>query len=200
MPIMRGTVAKRCSCKPEVDSRGRRKACQIKHGSWGYTVDLGPGPNPTGEIVARRQRTRFGFPTKKDAEQACRVLDANARARCRGQQHDQMTFPPTGWPARSPTACAPPPPHLRRPLTIFHSPARLPAAARPDPTISRCVARVQADRGRRATCGASTRHCARARRRRQAAADPDQPAVGVTLLKGPTRPAGSRARLLHADE
>lgn len=77
---MRGTVAKRCSCKPEVDSRGRRKACQIKHGSWGFTVDLGPGPNPAGEIVARRQLTRFGFPTKKDAEQAlAEVLDANAK-------------------------------------------------------------------------------------------------------------------------
>lgn len=77
---MRGTVTKRCSCKPELGSRGRRKACQIKHGSWGYTVDLGPGPNPRGEIVARRQLTRFGFATKKDAEKAlAEVLDANAK-------------------------------------------------------------------------------------------------------------------------
>jgi len=77
---MRGSVRKRCSCPPEVDARGRRKACSIKHGSWGYTVDLGPGLGPDGVHVERRQVTRFGFTTKKDAEKAlAEVLYANAR-------------------------------------------------------------------------------------------------------------------------
>ena len=77
---MRGSVRKRCSCPPELDARGRRKACSIKHGSWGYTVDLGPGLGPDGVHLERRQVTRFGFPTKKDAEKAlAEVLDANAR-------------------------------------------------------------------------------------------------------------------------
>ena len=77
---MRGTVRKRCQCPAAVDSRGRRKACPEKHGSWGYTVDLGPGPNPDGEHVARRQLTRFGFATKKDAEKAlAEVIDASSR-------------------------------------------------------------------------------------------------------------------------
>jgi len=77
---MRGTVRKRCQCPPEFDTRGRRKACQVRHGSWGYTVDLGPGPNPEGEHVERRQMTRFGYATKKEAEKAlAEVLDANAR-------------------------------------------------------------------------------------------------------------------------
>ena len=75
---MRGSVRKRCSCPPELDARGRRKACTIKHGSWGYTVDLGPGLGPDGVHVERRQVTRFGFTTKKDAEKAlAQVLDAN---------------------------------------------------------------------------------------------------------------------------
>jgi integrase len=77
---MRGSVRKRCSCPAELDARGRRKACTIKHGSWGYTVDLGPGLSPDGVHLERRQVTRFGFPTKKDAEKAlAEVLDANAR-------------------------------------------------------------------------------------------------------------------------
>ena len=73
---MRGSVRKRCSCPPELDARGRRKACSIKHGSWGYTVDLGPGLGPDGVHVERRQVTRFGFPTKKDAEKALAEVQA----------------------------------------------------------------------------------------------------------------------------
>ena len=77
---MRGTVRKRCQCPAVFDSRGRRKACPEKHGSWGYTVDLGPGPNPDGEHVARRQLTRLGFATKKDAEKTlAEVIDASSR-------------------------------------------------------------------------------------------------------------------------
>jgi integrase len=77
---MRGSVRKRCPCPPEFDQRMRRKACTQKHGSWGYTVDLGPGLNPKGDHVERRQLTRFGFGTKKEAERAlAEVLDAAAR-------------------------------------------------------------------------------------------------------------------------
>jgi hypothetical protein len=77
---MRGSVRKRCGCPTQTDARGRPKACSKSHGSWGYTVDLGPGPNPDGTSATRRQMTKGGFATKKEAEDAlAAILDATAK-------------------------------------------------------------------------------------------------------------------------
>src|SRR5688572_1222086 len=56
---VKGSVYKRCPCPVEYDSRGRRKACKRKHGSWYYVADLGPGPGGR-----RRQERRGGYATQ----------------------------------------------------------------------------------------------------------------------------------------
>ena len=63
---MRGSTQKRCSCAPEYDARGRRKACKRRHGSWSYRLDVGIDP-ATGK---RRQERRSGFATQAEAEAA----------------------------------------------------------------------------------------------------------------------------------
>jgi hypothetical protein len=72
---MRGSVYKRCTCPAAVDSKGRRKACKLSHGSWYYVADLPPAPDGL-----RRQDKRGGFATKAAAEQAlAAVLDEASR-------------------------------------------------------------------------------------------------------------------------
>ncbi len=61
-------IAKRCSCPPGAARDGRRVPCprlrEARHGSWGFVVDLGTGPDGK-----RRQLRRGGFATKAAAEQ-----------------------------------------------------------------------------------------------------------------------------------
>lgn len=65
---MKGSSYKRCSCPPEHDARGRRKACKKAHGSWYYVVDVtGPGGR-------RRQVKRGGFATQREAQAALAEL------------------------------------------------------------------------------------------------------------------------------
>ncbi|RZU16437.1 site-specific recombinase XerD [Kribbella rubisoli] len=66
---MKGSTFKRCSCLVEYDTRGRRKACNKRHGSWSFVVDVGADPK-TGN---RRQVRRGGFRTQDEAQKA---LDA----------------------------------------------------------------------------------------------------------------------------
>jgi len=77
---MRGSVRKRCSCPARRDSRGRLLACTKNHGSWIYTVDLGPGLGADGKPVVRRQVVKGGFPTRQAAEAAlAAVIDQTSR-------------------------------------------------------------------------------------------------------------------------
>lgn len=59
---MRGSVYKRCPCR---DKHGRRvKGCKKSHGSWGFTLDVGSGPQ-----AGRKQVSRSGFRTRDEAEE-----------------------------------------------------------------------------------------------------------------------------------
>jgi len=66
-------IAKRCSCPPVYDGDGRRVPCprlrEARHGSWGFVLDLGAGPDGK-----RRQVRRGGFATKTAAEVALTQL------------------------------------------------------------------------------------------------------------------------------
>lgn len=68
---MSGHVYKRCSCGIQRDAEGKRLACSRSHGSWTFVADV-PADGPQ----KRRQHTKGGFATKKDAEQALRVFQA----------------------------------------------------------------------------------------------------------------------------
>ncbi len=70
---MSGHVYKRCSCATQRDASGRRLTCPRSHGSWTFVADV-PGDGPQ----KRRQHTKGGFATKKDAEQALRAFQATA--------------------------------------------------------------------------------------------------------------------------
>ena len=63
---MRGSTSKRCHCPPQYDARGRRKACNKRHGSWSYVLDVGRDPN-SGQ---RRQQRKSGFQTQAEADTA----------------------------------------------------------------------------------------------------------------------------------
>src|SRR5687768_172252 len=63
---MKGSVAKRCACPALYDARGRRKACNKRHGSWTFVIDVGVNP-ATGK---RRQLRKGGFRTQAEAESA----------------------------------------------------------------------------------------------------------------------------------
>lgn len=66
-------IIKRCSCPPADDGDGRRVRCprltESRHGSWGFVVDVGTGPDGR-----RRQVRRGGFATKAAAEVALTQL------------------------------------------------------------------------------------------------------------------------------
>ena len=61
--VMKGSTYKRCPCPVQYDSKGRRKNCPKRHGSWVYIADIGPDPK-TGK---RRQQRRGGFRTQDEA-------------------------------------------------------------------------------------------------------------------------------------
>lgn len=63
---MKGSTSKRCQCDPEYDSKGRRKNCPRKHGSWSFVLDAGKDP-ATGK---RRQVRKSGFRTQNEAAAA----------------------------------------------------------------------------------------------------------------------------------
>lgn len=70
---MAGHVYKRCKCPVRRDDNGRRLPCPKPHGSWTYVA------NVQGEAGAkRRQVTKGGFRTKRDAEAALRAFLCNA--------------------------------------------------------------------------------------------------------------------------
>ncbi len=78
---MKGSVYKRCPCPVERDTRGGRKACKLRHGSWTFVADV---PGVGGR---RRQVKRGGFETKAAAEAAlAAVVDEASRGRT---SHDE---------------------------------------------------------------------------------------------------------------
>jgi integrase len=68
-----GHVYKRCSCPVQRDERGRRLTCSKAHGSWTWVADV-----PVDEGSRRRQVTKGGFTTKRDAEAALRAYLVDA--------------------------------------------------------------------------------------------------------------------------
>jgi integrase len=72
---MKGSTYKRCACPVEYDSRGRRKACSKRHGSWAFVADIGPEPK-TGK---RRQQRRGGFRTQAEAAAALEKVIGKVR-------------------------------------------------------------------------------------------------------------------------
>lgn len=59
---------KRCSCPPLRDGSGRKLSCQKSHGTWTYVADA----PADGMTARRRQVSKGGFKTKRDAEAALR--------------------------------------------------------------------------------------------------------------------------------
>jgi integrase len=72
---MKGSTFKRCGCPVEYDSRGRRKACNKRHGSWSFVADAGKDPQ-TGK---RRQVRRSGFRTQQEAQAELEKLIGKVR-------------------------------------------------------------------------------------------------------------------------
>ena len=73
---MSGHVYKRCPCPPQRDGAGRKLTCPRPHGSCTYVASIAPdGPTP------RRQHTKGGFATKRDAEQALRAFPLDVPVR-----------------------------------------------------------------------------------------------------------------------
>ncbi|HWH28587.1 MAG TPA: tyrosine-type recombinase/integrase [Mycobacteriales bacterium] len=70
---MSGHVYKRCSCPVLRDEQGRKIACPEAHGSWTYVADV-----PVDDGAPRRQVTKGGFKTKRDAEAALRAFLVDA--------------------------------------------------------------------------------------------------------------------------
>ncbi len=76
---MTGQTFKRCGCR---DAAGQQlgSACPLLsrsgHGSWWYRVDIGPGVDEAGAFRQRRQRSKGGFDTKKEAAAALATLTA----------------------------------------------------------------------------------------------------------------------------
>jgi len=76
---MTGQTFKRCGCRG-ADGRQLGATCpqlrSSKHGTWWYRVDIGPGMDTDGVHRQRRQRSRGGFTTKRDAAGALSALAA----------------------------------------------------------------------------------------------------------------------------
>lgn len=64
---MAGHVYKRCSCPVVRDETGRRLTCPKSHGTWTYVADA-----PVDGTARRKQVSKGGFTTKRDAEAALR--------------------------------------------------------------------------------------------------------------------------------
>ena len=77
---MTGQTFRRCGCR---DAAGRQlgAACPLLartgHGSWWYRVDIGPGTDSDGALRLRRQRSKGGFTTKKEASAALASVSAS---------------------------------------------------------------------------------------------------------------------------
>ena len=66
---MSGHVYKRCPCDVQRDANGRKINCPKSHGSWNFVANLpAEGPHP------RKQHTKGGFTTRRDADAALRVF------------------------------------------------------------------------------------------------------------------------------
>ena len=69
---MSGHVYKRCSCPVHRDAKGKKLPCPRTHGSWTFVANATvEGPQP------RRQHTKGGFGTKREAEAALRAFQAS---------------------------------------------------------------------------------------------------------------------------
>lgn len=66
---MAGHAYKRCGCAAQRDATGRKLACGKPHGSWTFIVDI-----PSEGDEPRRQHSRGGLATKREAEQALRIF------------------------------------------------------------------------------------------------------------------------------
>ena len=64
---MAGHVYKRCGCPAQRDASGRKLACPKSHGTWTYVADA-----PVDGNARRKQVSKGGFTTKRDAEAALR--------------------------------------------------------------------------------------------------------------------------------
>ena len=80
---MSGHVHKRCICPVRRAEADRKVNCPRPHGSWTFVANL-PAEGPT----PRRQHTKGGFTTKRDAELALRTFLAHRRRRP-GRASDQ---------------------------------------------------------------------------------------------------------------
>ena len=69
---MSGHVYKRCGCPVHRDAKGKKLPCPRTHGSWTFVANATmEGPQP------RRQHTKGGFATKREAEAALRAFQAS---------------------------------------------------------------------------------------------------------------------------
>ena len=69
---MSGHVYKRCGCPVQRDAKGKKLPCPRTHGSWTFVANATmEGPLP------RRQYTKGGFATKREAEAALRAFQAS---------------------------------------------------------------------------------------------------------------------------
>ena len=67
-----GHVYKRCGCPVHRDAKGKKLPCPRTHGSWTFVANATmEGPLP------RRQHTKGGFATKREAEAALRAFQAS---------------------------------------------------------------------------------------------------------------------------
>ena len=78
---MSGSLFKRCPCAPRYDSKGRRSACNKKHGSWYFVLNV---KDPLS--ASRRQVKKGGFATKAEAEKA--LAQARYRVETGRYRHD----------------------------------------------------------------------------------------------------------------
>lgn len=100
---MSGSVWKRCGCRDEqgrtfygsADRQGSSRRCpeidKPGHGSWAYRAFLGPGIDDRGEWKARRQPSKSGFRTRKEAAEALARLIAEDRGGDRVQVGHKTT-------------------------------------------------------------------------------------------------------------
>jgi integrase len=113
---MQGSTYKRCPCPARRDARGRRVPCGKAHGSWSYKVDV---PSDDGR---RRQLTKGGFATKRDAEQAMAELPStpgrprSRRAGLAPASRRLLDRLARGHPTDAAAGGLDQLPHLRRPL------------------------------------------------------------------------------------
>lgn len=77
---MIGQVFRRCGCRDAAGKQtgaGCPQLSRTGHGSWWFRVDIGPGTDNDGIFRQRRQRSKGGFATKKEAAAALAILSAS---------------------------------------------------------------------------------------------------------------------------